>query len=505
MFRGVQALVRHGIAGLVIAGSPCKLPSSSPLVPGDIPQETKFDYHATCWSKFQGLCATRDGPCMKQLKRLRHALQKDLEEGSWYKVHAESAAEPEQQPFYIFAAYRRRGSPQVTVLVEAVREGDDHVLLDQRCGQLRFCTAAMLSRELLHCDSASPSARVKRVWAQKLLTAALPGNLLGVACTGFGPPLQVFAASKKYALQKDMGDEQGSERDDAEISAREAMFSEGLFDQGPAKRSKKAAPEQARLCELTAGASSASSDDFSDAAGEADGEDLSFPGADEDATGLDAEMEALAECIGLALGGPPEPAIADAHAAQAAAPQEAEGEPAADVASDSSAPGVPAPSQLGHAGPAPSRPRHVRAADWGWEVGAPFAIAPVYSQGAHVGFVAMCRLHRNAADLMTACCKKHLWFGERSGGKLSPEECQVHLKRWLIHGLEVPPDGIASRTNHVKINARHGCADWPAPGDLDTVLAERFSAWSDRHRYESLAKHCPSINRALNHSIASPR
>ncbi|CAK0835736.1 unnamed protein product [Prorocentrum cordatum] len=76
----------------------------------------------------------------------------------------------------------------------------------------------------------------------------------------------------------------------------------------------------------------------------------------------------------------------------------------------------------------------------------------VWSKGACVGWGATCGLHSNDSDKPDLKCKTRIDFGV---GGLSPEECQLRLKRWLIAGLAIEDVGNpAARADHLGLKAR---------------------------------------------------
>ena len=114
------------------------------------------------------------------------------------------------------------------------------------------------------------------------------------------------------------------------------------------------------------------------------------------------------------------------------------------------------------------RVRARRGVPWGaprW----PFEIAPVYSQGAQVGWGATCKRHVDASDVprKSPCCKKQLTFGAEG---LSDQECISRLKLWLLAGFDVDVDTEGARSDHVRVNARE-MDEVSTEAELDACLA----------------------------------
>ena len=71
-----------------------------------------------------------------------------------------------------------------------------------------------------------------------------------------------------------------------------------------------------------------------------------------------------------------------------------------------------------------------------------------HGQSVQVGWGANCNRHHNASDAAAhAGCKKQLQYGG-----LDDNECLLQLKRWLIHGTNIPDEGERA---HVELNARN--------------------------------------------------
>ena len=118
----------------------------------------------------------------------------------------------------------------------------------------------------------------------------------------------------------------------------------------------------------------------------------------------------------------------------------------------SSASAIPPPKAAALAprerGPAKA-PRESRAERWG-----PFSLSRIMrvnDQGnvLQIGWGANCNCHHNLSEGQArAGCKKQLQYGG-----LDDAACILQLKRWLLHGRDIPDEGEARR-RHVEINAR---------------------------------------------------
>lgn len=125
--------------------------------------------------------------------------------------------------------------------------------------------------------------------------------------------------------------------------------------------------------------------------------------------------------------------------------------------------------------PAPAAPRQPRGVQWG---PAGFSLAPIVSHGQNTGYGATCFLHCNHGDANSRLCKKTLNFGAEG---LSPEECIVRLKRWLIAGLQIDPNNHDARDMHRMVDARHECSHGVDPEQLDQHLVTAWAAWRAAH------------------------
>ena len=82
-----------------------------------------------------------------------------------------------------------------------------------------------------------------------------------------------------------------------------------------------------------------------------------------------------------------------------------------------------------------------------WGSSPAFQIAPIHAAGSvePTGFGAICGMHRDPAN-PTLQCKKAM-----PCGGLSPDECKLRLKRWLVAGLESGKWGVNKRESHVSM------------------------------------------------------
>ena len=69
-----------------------------------------------------------------------------------------------------------------------------------------------------------------------------------------------------------------------------------------------------------------------------------------------------------------------------------------------------------------------RGVPWG-----PFQIAPIYSQGSHIGWGAICGLHKDPFE-STNQCRKAITLKPEQG--IDDEICVLRLKRWLLAGTD---------------------------------------------------------------------
>lgn len=110
--------------------------------------------------------------------------------------------------------------------------------------------------------------------------------------------------------------------------------------------------------------------------------------------------------------------------------------------------------------------RGSRAVRWG-----PFQIAEVYLHGEHVGFGATCGRHLDTERSSETACKKSVrWCAEG----LTPEQCIVRLKRWLLAGFEQEASwGDRARAMHVALGGAglRAFAEGPPEPELDAALA----------------------------------
>ena len=91
-------------------------------------------------------------------------------------------------------------------------------------------------------------------------------------------------------------------------------------------------------------------------------------------------------------------------------------------------------------------------------------------KGVYTGWGARCLEHSNGPDDHTGCTKNLSYKGRSKYDRtLSDAECQVQIKRWLLHGAAIP-QGPDSRTKHLAVDARNiGPAS--EPEDLDNPPA----------------------------------
>ena len=82
----------------------------------------------------------------------------------------------------------------------------------------------------------------------------------------------------------------------------------------------------------------------------------------------------------------------------------------------------------------------------------PFQIAPIYSQGSHTGWGAICNLHKNHCGGTTQC-KKAITLKPEQG--IDDEICVLRLKRWLLAGTDDAgwPQHCL-RTHHVSLGGK---------------------------------------------------
>lgn len=82
-----------------------------------------------------------------------------------------------------------------------------------------------------------------------------------------------------------------------------------------------------------------------------------------------------------------------------------------------------------------------------WGSSPAFQIAPIHAAGSAepTGFGAICGMHHDPAN-PTLQCKKAM-----SCGGLTPEECKLRLKRWLVAGLDSGRWGANKRESHVSM------------------------------------------------------
>lgn len=88
-----------------------------------------------------------------------------------------------------------------------------------------------------------------------------------------------------------------------------------------------------------------------------------------------------------------------------------------------------------------------RGVPWG-----PFQIAPIYSQGSHTGWGAICNLHKDHCGGTTQC-KKAIILKPEQG--IDDEICVLRLKRWLLAGTDDAgwPQHCL-RTRHVSLGGK---------------------------------------------------
>jgi hypothetical protein len=99
-----------------------------------------------------------------------------------------------------------------------------------------------------------------------------------------------------------------------------------------------------------------------------------------------------------------------------------------------------------------SNGRVSRSDGWCTDLGVPFTIARIFRSGEHIGWGAVCALHKNRVhDRCT--CKKTIALG-KGVGQLTDEECVVRLKRWLIEGLLIDRVMPGGRHRHRDVDAR---------------------------------------------------
>ena len=120
--------------------------------------------------------------------------------------------------------------------------------------------------------------------------------------------------------------------------------------------------------------------------------------------------------------------------------------------------------------PAPERASRRKRVIWEAFPGSPMAISEYRPGGVLTGYGAQCCRHNDVGDVAGSICKKVLTFGQQG---LTPEQCVLYLKRWLLKGKDVSVDGESSRTNHIKGVTRPALAK-PVPGEgqIDLLLAE---------------------------------
>jgi hypothetical protein len=106
--------------------------------------------------------------------------------------------------------------------------------------------------------------------------------------------------------------------------------------------------------------------------------------------------------------------------------------------------------------------RALRKSPWG-----PFQIAEYWPKGIFSGFGATCGQHRNSAGDKT-CCKKVLGFYGKTPADpvLDHAQCQLQLKRWLLHGTRIHLTDVNSRLQHRKLAVRTLAALPHEPADM---------------------------------------
>ena len=60
-----------------------------------------------------------------------------------------------------------------------------------------------------------------------------------------------------------------------------------------------------------------------------------------------------------------------------------------------------------------------------------FTISPIYREGVHVAWEALCRCRNNAGDKLGSTCKKSV-----ARTSLTDAEARLRLKCWLVAGLD---------------------------------------------------------------------
>ena len=104
------------------------------------------------------------------------------------------------------------------------------------------------------------------------------------------------------------------------------------------------------------------------------------------------------------------------------------------------------------------------------EAWGPFSLSRVFAtRGAdlvQIGWGANCNLHSNSDDTAKSRCKKSLPYGHGKSA-LSDEQCRLHLKRWLVHGLDIPDTDPDARSTHLRIDARRACSAGLSEAELD--------------------------------------
>ena len=441
---------------------------------GDIPESAKFDYRNTCWKRHNGLCPRQDGPLFRSRRALGSGLWRAAVADTWYKLHSQLEGLDDGPAFFVYCAFRRGMDPQIAVFARVDAEADETTLaLGERGGSFDFHTEAQVSRLVIRNGSGDTAeTRVARVWLSKVNVQVVPGDLLRARVVDLQEPVQVFASAARYREKADTPHGCCEASAATALDTRMAMFEAAVLGErsrGARGGARGVGGQPPRAASEDDGTHAGMRDEDEGQQEEEQEEEEEEQQIYSDSDGGDfIDVPVYPDATGLRE---PQPTASGAASADARALRA----PSAPELVATSPP--PPPPPLAPAGSqAARRPRQRRAEHWGEHLGAPFYISKIVANGKCTGYGAVCSLHKDADDEQKSCCKKTLSFGAGQDA-LSVETVIVHLKRWLLHGLDIPTSSVQPRLEHRGVDARFQCSVGVAPEELDTELERKFGEW----------------------------
>ena len=419
---------------------------------GAIPSAKKFVHEFSCGERHPGLCCTKDDSdgvyqsCLSLASKIERFFNRDLIGRHFSFVNAQQPGTPYLHVCFVHLRTRRLHAQVTHVFVELLETADgSFACLQSRTHCIQYLTAWDVAKRLVVAgDSDLLVQRFRHTRDDACVRLSPDGDAQSLsearAAKAFKTPgedaLKRLAAcdDEASARRRAVRPEQvgvvaarlGGVRPRNDVALRQEICEadeEGL-ESSENDQEERPEPPDRHLEELRPRGS-----EWPGEADEALGPVEGAPGADSSHSVAPASQHNPRD----SAGGP---------AAEGAAPPPREDAATPPRPTQQEAPPSPRPPPP----PQPVAPRRSRQEDWQG-----FAIAPIYSSHAHIGWGVTCGRHPEPDSSLQ--CKKQITFGV-GANQLGNAECLAKLKQWVIEGFQISPDQVGSRAAHVRINAR---------------------------------------------------